>query len=90
MEETTGIPIGPQLYILSHDDYAELCNIRAMLIQMAQDAYDEDRPGNADQKLPITRSEIYFVLMAVSAQIYNALAGVRQGNIVGPPKGVRH
>lgn len=90
MEETSGTPMGPQLYVLSHDDYAELCNIRSMLIQMAQEAYDEEQPDNAHQRLPITRSEIYFVLMAISAQIHNALNGVRRGNYIGSHKGVRH
>jgi hypothetical protein len=90
MEDMPSLPTGKPLYILTQDDYWELCNIRTMLIQMAQTIYDEDRPSNAQQPLPITRAETYFFFMEISLQISNALEGVRQGNYIGPRGGVRH
>jgi hypothetical protein len=85
MEETTG-GLGPQLYVLTQDDYAELCNIRSMLIQMAREAYDEEKPDTADQRLVMTRSEIHYVFIEISAQIHDVLIGVRRQN-VAPPRG---
>jgi hypothetical protein len=87
MEETHGGRIGAPLYILHHDDYAELCNIRSMLIQMAEAAYAEDQPGEAHQRLPMTRAEIYFFFMEIASQIHEALNGVRRDNHMSPRSG---
>jgi hypothetical protein len=84
MEETPGARRGPPTYIMQHDDYAELCNIRSMLIQMAEAAYDEDRPSNARQHLPLTRAEYYFFFMEIASQIHEALRGVRRENNTSP------
>jgi hypothetical protein len=87
MEDVPNKPTGKPLYILSEDDYGELCNIRTMLIQMAQTVYDEDRPSNALHTLPLTRAETYFFFMEISLQISNALDGVRRGNYIAPHRG---
>jgi hypothetical protein len=90
MEDKHDKPAGKPLYILSEDDYGELCNIRTMLIQMAQTIYDEDRPSNARETLPLTRAETYFFLMEISLQISDALEGVRRGKYIGPPRGAQN
>jgi hypothetical protein len=87
MEETHGGRIGAPLYILHHDDYAELCNIRSMLIQMAEAAYEEDRPHTAQLLLPLTRAEVYFFFMEIAEQIDTALNGVRRDNHIAPRSG---
>lgn len=90
MEDMANQPTGKQLYILTEEDYGELCNIRTMLIQMARVIYDEDRPSNAQYPLPLTRAETYFFFMEISMQISDALEGVRQGNDIGPHRGLWH
>jgi hypothetical protein len=82
--EETSDPIGPQLCTLSRKAYVSICRVRTMLIQMAQAAYDEDDPHNAEQRLPLTRAETYFFLMELSMEVHEALTGVCRENYVDP------
>ena len=88
MEDMHDQPAGKQLYILSQDDYSDLHNIVAMLILMAQMAYNDEDRETGRQRLVLTRSEVHFVFMEISAQINDALNGVRRENSMGPRSGV--
>ena len=83
MEDMQSGPSGPQLYLLSEEGYRELKSIQAMLTLIARIAHGEEDDTNGKTMLTISRADMSYYFLEISALIGDALDRLGKENVVG-------
>ncbi|HUA78735.1 MAG TPA: hypothetical protein VL997_00065 [Dyella sp.] len=90
MEDIDGVPSWPQFYVLSEEGYQGLKDIQATLAVMAAITYTEDDDKNGKSFVTIRRKEMFNVFEEISAQIGEALEGLKRENEIATRSTMRH
>lgn len=83
MEDMPGGRRGPQLYLLSEENFESLKDIQVVLTLLAQITYSKSEDAKQSAMLSIGRAELCFIFEAINAKIDDVVKRIGNENWLG-------